>query len=160
MLPAGTSALLALDNQVCFALHVATRAVQRAYQPLLGDLSLTYPQYLVMLVLWEWEQAHEPRPTLRALGERLDLDSGTLTPLLRRLEQKRLITRSRSREDGRALLIRVTRRGSSLKERAASVPMQMIASSPFSLEELVSLREQLKRLRTGLVAQESTHETV
>jgi MarR family transcriptional regulator, organic hydroperoxide resistance regulator len=159
VLPVEPSVLLALDNQVCFALHAATRSMQRAYQPLLGELSLTYSQYLVMLVLWEWERAREPHPTLRALGERLDLDSGTLTPLLRRLEQKRLITRTRSSEDGRELFVRVTRRGSTLKERAATVPLRMIASSPLFLDELVSLREQLKRLRAGLAfAQENSHE--
>jgi MarR family transcriptional regulator, organic hydroperoxide resistance regulator len=153
------SVLLALDNQVCFALHAATRSMQRAYQPLLGELSLTYSQYLVMLVLWEWERTREPHPTLRALGERLDLDSGTLTPLLRRLEQKRLIKRTRSSEDQRELFVRVTRRGSNLKQRAATVPLRMIASSPLSLDELVSLREQLKRLRAGLAfTQENGHE--
>jgi DNA-binding MarR family transcriptional regulator len=159
MTPVGASVLLALDNQVCFALHAASRSMQRAYQPLLGELALTYPQYLVMLVLWEWEQADEPRPTVRALGERLDLDSGTLTPLLRRLEQKELITRARSDADARELFVRVTRQGSAMKERAATVPMRMIATSPLPLPELLALREQLKRLRAGLVfAQESSHE--
>jgi MarR family transcriptional regulator, organic hydroperoxide resistance regulator len=155
----GTSVLLALDNQFCFALHSAARRMQRAYQPLLGELSLTYPQYLVMLVLWEWEHAREARPTVRALGERLDLDSGTLTPLLRRLEHKRLVIRTRTSDDGRELFVRVTRRGSALKERASTIPLRMIASSPLPVNELVALREQLKRLRAGMAStQENSHE--
>jgi DNA-binding MarR family transcriptional regulator len=159
MLTAEASTLLALDNQVCFAIHAAARSIQRSYQPLLGELSLTYPQYLVMLVLWEWEQAREERPTVRALGERLDLDSGTLTPLLRRLEQKRLITRARSSDDARELFVRVTRSGSALKQRAATVPMKMLTCSPLPVPELITLREQLKRLRAGLAfAQENSHE--
>lgn len=149
---ASTHALLALDNQVCFALHAAARSMERAYQPLLAALSLTYSQYLVMLVLWEWEHALQERPTLGALGRRLDLDSGTLTPLLRRLEQKGFVTRARSAEDGRELLVRVTRRGSALKRRAANVPLRMLASSPLPVSELVELREQLKRLRAGMAS--------
>jgi DNA-binding MarR family transcriptional regulator len=155
----GTSAVLALDNQLCFALQSAARAMQRAYRPLLGKLSLTHSQYLVMLVLWEWERTEEPHPTLRALGERLDLDSGTLTPLLRRLEQKRLITRTRSEADGRELFVRVTRSGSALQERAVQVPLRLAGSAPLPLDELIALRDQLKRLRAGWAqAQENRNE--
>jgi MarR family transcriptional regulator, organic hydroperoxide resistance regulator len=150
--------LLALDNQVCFALHAAARSVQRAYQQVLGELDLTYPQYLVMLVVWEWEHTPPARPTVSALGERLDLDSGTLTPLLRRLEQKGLLARTRSPLDGRELLVQVTRRGTALKKRAHNVPLTMLQCSPLPLDELITLRDQLKRLRTGLAtAQEKPH---
>ena len=90
---------LALDDQLCFKLYAASRAVTRAYKPMLDQLGLTYPQYLVMLVLWEWHAVAPPQPTVKALGERLLLDSGTLTPLLKRLEQLALITRRRSTRD-------------------------------------------------------------
>jgi DNA-binding MarR family transcriptional regulator len=158
MQPAEASDLLALDNQVCFALQSAARSVQRAYGPLLAGLELTYPQYLVMLVLWEWQSWRNHRPTVRALGERLDLDSGTLTPLLRRLEQKGLLVRLRSSDDGRELFVRVTKRGAALKEEAREVPLVMIARSPLPVAELVSLREQLKRLRAGIASQENRNE--
>lgn len=87
---------LQLDNQLCFKLYAASRAVIRAYKPMLEQLGLTYPQYLAMLVLWEWQQQPPAQPTVKALGERLLLDSGTLTPLLKRLEQQGLLLRKRS----------------------------------------------------------------
>jgi DNA-binding MarR family transcriptional regulator len=142
--------LLSLDNQFCFALHAASRLVVRAYRPLLSELDLTYPQYLVMLVLWEWDRSKEPRPTVHELGLRLDLDSGTLTPLLRRLEAKRLIVRERSRSDERELLVRVTAAGAAMKREACKVPLSLIQNSPIPLSEIVSLRDQLKRVRATL----------
>ncbi|PZR39611.1 MAG: MarR family transcriptional regulator, partial [Ectopseudomonas oleovorans] len=87
---------LQLDNQLCFKLYAASRAVIRAYKPMLDALGLTYPQYLVMLVLWEWQERAPEPPTLKALGQRLQLDSGTLTPLLKRLEQLGLVQRRRA----------------------------------------------------------------
>jgi len=141
---------LELDNQLCFALHTAARRVVRAYAPLLNELDLTYPQYLVMLVLWAWDRQRYERPTVTALGHRLDLDSGTLTPLLRRLEQKGLLTRERAQLDERELLVRVTRTGRALKKRARKVPLVMLEHSPFPLHELVELRERLKLLRGPL----------
>lgn len=90
--------LLALDNQLCFALYAASRALMRTYRPLLEPLGLTYPQYLVMLVLWEWQRQPPAHPGVKALGERLQLDSGTLTPLLKRLEAQGLVRRERVRE--------------------------------------------------------------
>ena len=148
--------LLELDNQLCFALHATTRRVVRAYQSALAELDLTYPQYLVMLVLWGWDRSGEAQPTVSALGARLDLDSGTLTPLLRRLEQKGLLVRARSREDGRALFVRTTAAGRALKQRAVRVPMAMLEQSPVPIEELVALRNQLQRLRAALPWQESS----
>jgi DNA-binding MarR family transcriptional regulator len=150
-LDASDEALL-LDNQLCFALHAACRRVIRAYQPALTELDLTYPQYLVMLVLWEWEKRPPERKTVSAVGDRLDLDSGTLTPLLRRLESKGLLARERSGEDGRELIVRPTRAGVALKQRARKIPVELVARSPVPVAELVSLRDQLKRLRSALPA--------
>jgi MarR family transcriptional regulator, organic hydroperoxide resistance regulator len=143
-------ALLSLDNQFCFALHAASRMVVRAYRPLLSELDLTYSQYLVMLVLWEWDRAKEPSPTLHALGARLDLDSGTLTPLLRRLEAKGLIARTRARSDERELYVRVTAAGAAMRREACKVPLALIQNSPIPLSEIVSLRDRLKRVRAAL----------
>ena len=139
--------LLALDKQFCFALHAAARLVVRAYQPLLRELDLTYSQYLVLLVLWEWQRTREAQPTLHALGARLDSDSGTLTPLLRRLEAKKLIVRERSRHDERELLLRVTAKGSALKQKACKVPLSLLQSSRLRLTEIVSMRDKLNRMR-------------
>jgi MarR family transcriptional regulator, organic hydroperoxide resistance regulator len=147
-----TDVLLALDNQVCFALHAAARSMQRAYQTVLGPLDLTYSQYLVMLVVWEWDRLGQPRPTLTALGTRLDLDSGTLTPLVRRLEQKGLLTRKRQTDDARELFVRLTAAGRALKERARSVPLALLACAPLPLDELLVLRDQLQRLRSSLAS--------
>src|SRR5690606_10574316 len=94
--PAGMKDSLLLDDQLCFKLYAASRAVMRGYKPMLDALGLTYPQYLVMLVLWEWQEQPPEQATVKALGERLQLDSGTLTPLLRRLEQNGLLRRERS----------------------------------------------------------------
>lgn len=149
--------LLDLDNQFCFALHAASRRIVRAYRPALAELDLTYPQYLVMLVLWGWDREEFEYPTVTALGERLDLDSGTLTPLLRRLEQKGLIARERSDEDERELYVYVTRSGRSLKQRAVKIPQAMISNSPIPIAEVVVLRDQLKRLRAALASQEVAH---
>jgi DNA-binding MarR family transcriptional regulator len=141
--------LLDLDNQFCFALYAATRGVMRAYSQVLKALDLTYPQYLVMLVLWEWSRRGHDRPTVKALGERLDLDSGTLTPLLRRLQHKGLITRRRDSSDERELFVSVTPTGARLKRRARRVPLEMLERSPISIEQLEKLRDQLKRFRNA-----------
>lgn len=148
--------LLELDNQLCFALHATTRRVIRAYQQALEELDLTYPQYLVMLVLWGWEKKRVAQPTVTAMGARLDLDSGTLTPLLRRLEQKGLLVRERSPDDARALFVRTTPAGRALRQRAARVPVALLARSPLPVQELVALRNQLQRLRAALPWPESS----
>jgi MarR family transcriptional regulator, organic hydroperoxide resistance regulator len=111
---------LRLDDQLCFALYAASRAVTARYRPLLDPLGLTYPQYLVMLVLWEQDQA-----TVQQLGRQLRLDSGTLSPLLKRLEDAGLVTRARRPEDERSVLVRLTARGRRLRTRAAAVPDKM-----------------------------------
>jgi DNA-binding MarR family transcriptional regulator len=142
--------LLELDNQICFALHSTARQIVRAYRPALEGLGLTHPQYLVMLVLWGWARDREPRPTVKALGDRLMLDSGTLTPLLKRLEGRGLLKRTRSKTDEREVLVQLTSSGAALKKRAARVPMSLLKQSPLPLRELTELRDGLKRLRSAL----------
>jgi DNA-binding MarR family transcriptional regulator len=148
------SDLLELDNQLCFALHAATRQVLRAYRPVLAELGLTYSQYLVMLVLWAWDRENRARPTVSALGERLALDSGTLTPLLKRLESRHLIKRTRSSEDERELSLQLTAAGRKLEKPACKVPISLLSQSSWSLPEMLGLRDQLKRLRADLAAEE------
>jgi DNA-binding MarR family transcriptional regulator len=142
--------ILELDNQLCFALHSTARQIVRAYRPALEDLELTHPQYLVMLVLWAWAREREPRPTVKALGRRLHLDSGTLTPLLKRLEARGLITRTRSTNDEREVFVHLTRSGQALKRRAQQVPLTLLKNSPVPLSEIIELRDGLKRLRSAL----------
>src|ERR1700736_6206207 len=113
---------LLLGNQLCFAIYSTAHAFNRVYKPLLDRLGLTYPQYLVMLVLWERDDV-----PLRDIGEKLFLDSGTLTPLLKRLEASSLIKRTRSTEDERQVLIALTPRGRALKEEAGAVPQAILS---------------------------------
>ena len=136
--------LLKLDNQLCFQLYSASRFMTKIYQPLLKPLDLTYPQYLVMLVLWEMPIGH--KFTVTSLGERLKLDSGTLTPLLKRLEAKRLIQRQRSNEDERQVWVRLTAFGESLKQQAKKVPEKLVCNAGLKPEELVALRDTLKKM--------------
>jgi MarR family transcriptional regulator, organic hydroperoxide resistance regulator len=139
---------LQLDRQLCFALYTASRAIVRAYGPLLEDAGLTYPQYVTMLVLWE--DAQRPR-TVGELGERLHLDSGTLTPLLKRLAGMGYVTRSRDAEDERRVLVSLTAEGLSLRDRLASVPQALLEHCRgFDLAETDSLRDQLVALTTAL----------
>jgi len=134
--------LLKLDNQLCFAVYSASLAMTRLYKPLLEKLSLTYPQYLVMLALWETDG-----PTVSQLGERLSLDSGTLTPLLKRLETNGLVARLRDVADERRVHITLTPAGRKLKTRAVDVPACLLAASQCSLDELAGLTQQLQTLR-------------
>jgi DNA-binding MarR family transcriptional regulator len=138
--------LLQLDQQLCFALYSASRAVTRAYAPLLAPLGLTYPQYLVLLVLWE----RDGLPVNR-LGQRLALDSGTLTPLLKRLERQRLVERRRAATDERVVRIFLTPASRALRSRARKVPMEMACRAGYDLARARSLRE-LARLRDELTA--------
>lgn len=144
--------LLDLENQLCFALDVAARQVMRAYRPALNALGLTHTQYVVLLVLWEWAGRNEPRPTVKALGERLALDSGTLTPVLKRMAANGLVTRTRSVSDEREVFIRLTPDGLALRKRASCAPRTLLEHSPLRLDEIIKLREQLKKLRGVLEA--------
>jgi len=141
-----TAALL-LDNQLCFALHSASLAMTKVYKPHLDKLGVTYPQYLVLLVLWERDGL-----AVSDIGERLFLDSGTLTPLLKRLEAAELIKRTRSTEDERQVLIALTAKGESLREKARAVPQSILAASACSVGELVAMKNEIVALRDRLNA--------
>ena len=138
---------LLLGNQLCFAIYSTAHAFNRVYKPLLDKLGLTYPQYLVMLVLWERDGV-----SVKNIGERLFLDSGTLTPLLKRLEAVELIQRTRSTEDERQVLIALTSRGQALREKARTVPQGILAASACSLTELSTMKNELVALRDRLNA--------
>jgi DNA-binding MarR family transcriptional regulator len=133
---------LLLDNQLCFALYRASRAVQRGYAPHLAELGLTYPQYLTMLVLWETDAPL----TVGAIGERLRLDSGTLTPLLKRLEDTGLVERRRDADDERRVNIALTDDGRALRARAAGVPAKVFACNGLTIAESIALRDTLTAL--------------
>ncbi|HEY2624943.1 MAG TPA: MarR family transcriptional regulator [Dyella sp.] len=132
---------LLLDQQLCFALYAASRSITGIYRPLLEALGLTYPQYLVMLVLWEQDGL-----TVRELGQRLQLDSGTLTPLLKRLQSAGLVSRQRRTDDERAVDIRLTPAGRALREQASDIPACMAQRLQLSLDQMQRLRDELKRL--------------
>ena len=136
---------LKLDNQVCFALYSASNAMSRAYQPLLKALDLTYLQYIVMMVLWE-----EKEINVKALGAKTHLDSGTLTPLLKRLETKGYVLRTRSAEDERVRVTTLTPAGIELKEQAQTVPVEMLCLSQMNEDELKSLKAQCEQLLGNL----------
>ncbi|MBX9913290.1 MAG: MarR family transcriptional regulator [Pseudomonadaceae bacterium] len=137
---------LQLDNQLCFKLYAASRAVIRAYKPMLTQLGLTYPQYLAMLVLWEWQVDAPVQPTVKALGERLLLDSGTLTPLLKRLEQLGLVARQRASHDEREVHLRLTGAGQDLRAQVLPLKAQLLCDSGAAVAELDGLRERLDAL--------------
>ncbi|MCI5070965.1 MarR family transcriptional regulator [Acidovorax sp.] len=138
-------AILRLDNQVCFALYSASLAMTKLYKPLLDRIGLTYPQYLVMLVLWEQDGV-----TVSELGERLFLDSGTLTPLLKRLEAQGQIARLRDVQDERRVRITLTSQGHALRDQAEAIPQCVLQSSQCSIAELTALTAELKQLRDRL----------
>jgi DNA-binding MarR family transcriptional regulator len=126
---------LSLDKQICFSLYSASNAMGRAYQPLLKKLDLTYLQYIVMMVLWE-----DSTMNVKALGDKVHLDSGTLTPLLKRLEAKGLIVRARSKEDERVRIISLSDTGTALRQQAEQVPTDMFCKSKMDIEALSALK--------------------
>jgi len=140
-------AMLQLDNQLCFALYSTSLAMTKLYKPLLEDLGLTYPQYLAMLVLWEQDGL-----TVSELGERLYLDSGTLTPLLKRMETAGLVSRIRAVQDERRVHITLTAAGRKLKGKAAKIPGCILSATQCSIPELVSLTQQVQSFRKRLTA--------
>lgn len=137
-----------LENQLCFALYGASLAFSRRYKPLLDLLGLTYPQYLAMMALWESD--HQP---VKALGAKLNLDSGTLSPLLKRLEQAGYVTRQRGRRDERQVKISLTEAGSALRHKAFDVAVAMGLATGCTQAEMARLREELKSLRDRLLAE-------
>lgn len=133
--------MVCLDKQVCFSVYALSRQINQRYRPILDELDITYPQYLVLLILWE-HQKH----SVNQLGERLYLDSGTLTPMLKRLEQKGLIKRTRSTADERVVEISLTKDGKQLREPACAVPQKFLASLNISPEELVQLHHTINKI--------------
>jgi DNA-binding MarR family transcriptional regulator len=142
-----SSSLLTLDNQLCFAVHAAAHAFAQAYRPLLRPLRLTYPQYLVMLLLWE-----EDDRTVGELGAALRLDSGTLSPLLKRLAAAGYVARARDPNDERVTRVALTARGAALKKKAARAPEAMLAACGLELDRLAELRDEMRRLGDALRA--------
>ena len=138
-------AWLALDKQLCFALYSASLAMTKVYKPLLAPLGLTYPQYLVMLALWE-----QDGQTVSGLGDKLALDSGTLTPLLKRLEAQGQLSRERDADDERRVIVRLTDAGRKLKIAARAVPPAIGRASGCELGEIVELTRQLTTVRDSL----------
>lgn len=148
---ASPAELLRLDNQLCFPLYVCSKEVVHSYQPLLGPLGLTYTQYLCMMVLWE-----EGAATVSHLGERLYLDSGTLTPVLKKLEDRGYITRERSVADARVLEARLTPEGRALRDRAASVPAAMACHVHLTADEAAELKRLLAKVIASVRNSEPT----
>ena len=132
---------LKLENQLCFPLYAASREVIKLYKPFLDELDLTYTQYIAMLLLWEHKTM-----TVKEMGDRLFLDSGTLTPLLKKLEAKGMITRARSTKDERNLNITVTKAGKALHDKALHIPVEMGKYNPLSLEETIILYRLLYKM--------------
>lgn len=137
--------VLKLENQICFPLYAASRQITALYRPLLEALGLTYPQYLVLMVLWEHQEI-----TVKQLGELLLLDSGTLTPLLKRMEEKGWVERTRSREDERVVNISLTTAGKKLKQKAAPIPEQLVCGIEMKEKDLKTLRDLLNKMLAGI----------
>ncbi|MET3855617.1 MULTISPECIES: MarR family transcriptional regulator [unclassified Rhizobium] len=136
---------LKLENFICFAMYTANHAMNRVYKPLLDELGLTYPQYLVMVALWE-----EDGQTVGGIGDKLFLESSTLTPLLKRLEAAGLIRRERSKEDERVVVIRLSDEGKALKTKAATVPNCIVDATGSEFDQLKRLRAEIIALRDAL----------
>ncbi|MBX3499336.1 MAG: MarR family transcriptional regulator [Alphaproteobacteria bacterium] len=142
---------LSLSNQMCFAVYSTAHALNRVYKPLLEPLGLTYPQYLVMLVLWEADGL-----SVKEIGQRLRLDSGTLTPLLKRLQAAGLVRRERDTSDERQVRIGLTVKGEALRKKAEAVPHGLLGATGCTLEEVQALKAELERLRERLDEAEAT----
>ena len=136
---------LLLDHQLCFAMYAASLAMTRRYQPLLTELGLTYPQYIALLALWEQDDV-----TVSALGERLALDSGTLTPLLKRMEAAGWVVRERDADDERRVRVRLTPSGRALRPRAQQLPKSLLAGSGMTATQVRQLTAELQALRQRL----------
>jgi DNA-binding MarR family transcriptional regulator len=145
-LPEGIEAPRTLDGQLCFALYSANLAMGKLYRQLLARLDLTYPQYLVMLVLWERDGI-----TVSDLGERLFLDSATLTPLLKRLQAAGLVLRTRGTRDERQVIVTLTDEGRALREKTGDIPVDVFCATGCEIDELVGLKHQLETLRASVI---------
>jgi len=136
---------LHLDNQVCFSVYSLHRRITQSYQPLLKPLGLTYPQYLVMLVLWQAAEEAQLPVTVTFLCQRLMLDTGTVTPLLKRMEQAGLVDRRRADRDERLVLVALTAKGLALRESASTVPLALACNQGVDVNEALGLRDTIKR---------------
>lgn len=145
--------LLKLENQLCFPLYAASREIIKQYRPYLDKLGLTYTQYITMMVLWQ-----ENRISVKELGRRLFLDSGTLTPVLKSLEQKGYISRYRSKEDERVLLAEITAQGKQLRDKAASIPERISSCVNLSGEEAESLYSLLYKILDSFKTHKGEHQ--
>ena len=139
---------LRLDNQLCFPLYACAKEIVRRYKPFLDEIDLTYTQYIVMMVLWE-----EREINVKELGNRLYLDSGTLTPVLKRLEQKGLITRQRDDKDERVLIVSITKEGDELKDKAVEIPVKMAGCVSLEPQDAAELYRLLHKLLFGFEQQ-------
>ncbi|MBU7593051.1 MarR family winged helix-turn-helix transcriptional regulator [Metabacillus halosaccharovorans] len=135
------SEMLKLENQICFKIYTAEREITRLYRDLLADLDITYPQYLVLLVLWEADSI-----TVKELGKKLFLDSGTLTPMLKRMEANQIIKRQRSLEDERSVIISLTNKGKEMKEKATCIPSKLLENLSMNTDELISFDKALQTI--------------
>lgn len=140
-----TENLLKLEDQLCFSLYATTREITKRYRPLLEELQVTYPQYLVLLVLWEKDAI-----TVKELGKRLYLDSGTLTPMLKRMEENQLIARQRSATDERSVVVTLTTIGQEAKEKAACIPARLLENIDAAPEEIEQVKQILMKMLHSL----------
>ncbi|CAP02180.1 MULTISPECIES: MarR family winged helix-turn-helix transcriptional regulator [Acinetobacter] len=136
---------LKLENQLCFLIYSTNLALNQLYRKLLTPLGITYPQYLVMLVLWEKDEI-----TVSEIGSKLFLESSTLTPILKKLEALQLLNRTRSKEDERQVIITLSEKGKKLKEQAVNIPTHILEASSCDTATLLSLKDQLTQLRTNI----------
>lgn len=141
---------LFLEDQLCFPIYATSRMITRMYQPFLEEIGLTYPQYLAMLVLWEKDEI-----TVGQLGRRMLLNTNTITPILQKLKQKKIITKQRSKEDERVVTVKLTEKGILLKEKAASIPKNLIESINYSPDELMQIREIMWKFLRSFEAEET-----
>ncbi|RXZ79012.1 MarR family transcriptional regulator [Paenibacillaceae bacterium] len=137
--------ILNLENQLCFAFYACSREMLKLYRPILSELGITYTQYITLLVLWENDGI-----TVKELGKRLYLDSGTLTPLLKKLQALELITRTRDKADERNVVIELTDKGQAMKEQAKAVPGSLLSNLDMDMEEIMSLRSQIHKLMSKI----------
>jgi len=136
---------LKLENQLCFPLYATSRQITRLYQPLLANIGLTYPQYIVMLVLWE-----EDGLSIKAIGQKLQLNTNTLTPLLKRMQEQKLVKRVRAPEDERVVHIELTKEGKSLQSKALEIPAQLMASLNYPADKAIELKRLLDDFLTRI----------
>ncbi|KHO16518.1 MarR family transcriptional regulator [Acinetobacter baumannii] len=136
---------LKLENQLCFLIYSTNLALNQLYRKLLTPLGITYPQYLVMLVLWEKDEI-----TVSEIGNKLFLESSTLTPILKKLEAIQLVNRTRSKEDERQVIITLSEKGKELKEQAVNIPTHILEASSCDMTTLLGLKDQLTQLRTNI----------